>query len=615
MMTMNRSTHTHCSLSRLFCGVLALLAFAGCQDRVYTGNVECPPADGKQLVRITTHVLNPVSSTRVASDFEPEKMDATAFESQIATLRVMGFYADGPDKDKIAFNKIFADKQLITSIGWNVKPGVASLKSNPSDASGTVSVEFETEVTGKINLVLLANGSLKAVAEPSATQYNEDALLYELKEGSNGAEAKITDLQNIKTVDDLRSRFTASPFYFLYDKVTNPNADPNNTSNHIAHYQGAVPGTLWRASNGGLPMVGQGEITIAHNGPSSTGSDQVTGATINLERLLAKLEVTITNVTDSKVNKNTWGRRLRSIKLNNHPMYAMLLPVKRSDSDKDYASPNATHLYYSDPTGNRYMDMYRAEEKTRTALNGQKVIPLDPKGYDTGSTVEDGILTNFKPAYNLFYYYTVDPNDRFTKVDWRYFTRPYTALYDGEVSFYDFTIKKFRKLTIEEGYSMRPLALYMLPTTNEKLPILPTDHKISPKNGIADMDHEPTEVIVTTALYGLRDYPQYVLRDGPGWTYDPAYDNYIEHFRFILENKDDQKKNDIYAIRRNTIYRVNLVWEGRQVYRIDDGVKVLPWKVVDDQTIVVDVDDESGKDQDGVVDDGHGTGTLPGGPN
>lgn len=258
--------------------------------------------------------------------------------------------------------------------------------------------------------------------------------------------------------------------------------------------------------------------------------------------------------------------------------------------------------------------MYRAEEKTLTASNGQKVIPLDPKGYDTGSTVEDGIHTNFKPAYNLFYYYTVDDNDRFTKVDWRYFTRPYTALYDGEVSFYDFTIKKFRKLTIEEGYSMRPLALYMLPTTNEKLPIEPTDHKISPENGIADMDHEPTEVIVTTALYGLRDYPEYVLRDGPGWTYDPAYDNYIEHFRFILENKDDKKPNDRYAIRRNTIYRVNLVWEGRQVYRIDDGVKVLPWKVVDDQTIVVDVDDESGKDQDGVVDDGHGTGTLPGDP-
>lgn len=611
MMTMNKSTHTHRPLWHLLCGVLAVLAMTGCQNKVFTGNVECPPAEGKQLVRITTRVLNPANSTRAANDFKPEDKEATAFESQIATLRVMGFYADGRNKDKIAFNKIFADKQLITSIGWNVNSGVALLNSNPSDAPGTVSVEFETEVTGKINLVLLANGSLKAVAKPSADQYNEDALLYELKEDSNGAEAEKTDLQNIETVDDLRSRFMASPFYFLYDKTKNPNK-PDDTQFHLAHYQGAVPGTLWRASNGGLPMVGQGEITIAHNGPSSTGSDQVTGATINLERLLAKLEVTITNVSNDKVNKNTWGRRLRSIKLNNHPMYAMLLPAKRTDADKDYASPSATHLYYSDPTGNRYMDMYRAEEKILTATNGQKVIPLDPKGYDSGSTVEDGILTNFKPAYNLFYYYTVDPNDRFTKVDWRYFTRPYTALYDGEVAFYNFTAGAFQKLTIEEGYSMKPLALYMLPTTNEKMPILPVDHKISSKNGIADMDHEPTEVIVTTALYELRDYPQYVPRDNPKWTYDSSYDNYIKHFRFILENNDDQKKNDRYAIRRNTIYRVNLVWEGKQIYRIDEGIKVLPWKV-EDQTIVVDVDDESGNDQDGVI-DGHGNGTLPGDP-
>lgn len=589
MMTMNRPTHTHRPLWHLLCGVLILLAMTGCQNKVFTGSVECPPAEGKQLVRITTRVLNPANSTRAAKDFIPEDKEATAFESQIATLRVMGFYADGQDKDKIAFNKIFADKQLITNIGWNVNSGVASLNSNPSDAPGTISVEFETEVTGKIYLVLLANGSLKAVAEPSAKQYNEDAFLYELKEGSNGAEAEKTDLQNIKTVDDLRSCFMASPFYFLYDKIKNPD-NPKDTQFHLAHYQGAVPGTLWRASNGGLPMVGQGEITIAHNGPSSTGSDQVTGATINLERLLAKLEVTITNVTNSNVNNNTWGLRLRSIKLNNHPMYAMLLPAKRTDADKDYASPSATHLYYSDPTGNRYMDMYRAEEKTLTATNGQMVIPLDPKGYDSGSTVEDGILTNFKPAYNLFYYYTVDHDDRFTKVDWRYVTRPYTALYDdGKVSFYNFDDGQFYGINIE-GYSMRPLALYMLPTTNEKMPVFPSDGKISPENGIADMDHEPTEVIVTTALYELQGNSQYVPRDKPVWTYYPAYDNYIEHFRFILENKDDLKKNDRYAIRRNTIYRVNLVWEGKQIYRINDGIKVLPWKV-ENETIEVDIDD------------------------
>ena len=83
-------------------------------------------------------------------------------------------------------------------------------------------------------------------------------------------------------------------------------------------------------------------------------------------------------------------------------------------------------------------------------------------------------------------------------------------------------------------------------------------------------------------------------------------------YRIPLHNEKDAK--DYYSIRRNTIYHIDLTFYGDKLIAYEaGGIKVLPWKV-EDQTIVVDVDDESGDDQDGVVDDGHGTGKLPGDP-
>lgn len=67
-----------------------------------------------------------------------------------------------------------------------------------------------------------------------------------------------------------------------------------------------------------------------------------------------------------------------------------------------------------------------------------------------------------------------------------------------------------------------------------------------------------------------------------------------------------------FEIRRNTVYSIYASFRGDRII-LNDGIKVLPWKTVD-QTIDINVDDDSGDDQDGVI-DGHGGGTLPNDPN
>lgn len=82
-------------------------------------------------------------------------------------------------------------------------------------------------------------------------------------------------------------------------------------------------------------------------------------------------------------------------------------------------------------------------------------------------------------------------------------------------------------------------------------------------------------------------------------------------YRIPIHNEKDA--SDYYSIRRNTIYDIDLTFYGNKLEVQQSGIKVLPWKV-EDQTIEVDIDDESGDDQDGVVDTGNGTGKLPGDP-
>lgn len=82
-------------------------------------------------------------------------------------------------------------------------------------------------------------------------------------------------------------------------------------------------------------------------------------------------------------------------------------------------------------------------------------------------------------------------------------------------------------------------------------------------------------------------------------------------YRIPIHN--EESASDYYSIRRNTIYHIDLTFYGNKLEVQQSGIKVLPWKV-EDQTIEVDIDDESGDDQDGVVDTGNGTGKLPGDP-
>ena len=68
-------------------------------------------------------------------------------------------------------------------------------------------------------------------------------------------------------------------------------------------------------------------------------------------------------------------------------------------------------------------------------------------------------------------------------------------------------------------------------------------------------------------------------------------------YRIPLHNEKGAK--DYYSIRRNTIYHIDLTFYGDELIVYESGVKVLPWKV-EDQNIELDPDGPS--EQDGVID-------------
>lgn len=66
-----------------------------------------------------------------------------------------------------------------------------------------------------------------------------------------------------------------------------------------------------------------------------------------------------------------------------------------------------------------------------------------------------------------------------------------------------------------------------------------------------------------------------------------AYKDELEElsYRIYLHNEADA--TDYYSVRRNTIYHLDLTFYGDQLYEYNSGIKVLPWRRVD-QTIEVD---------------------------
>lgn len=631
--TMNSYTRSFQAIARSLSVLSLILLLVGCNKSVFSGDVECPPLDGKQHVRITASVLTPVdAATRALQEpraglrtyvpgtvdpFEPtSEKAATAFESQIATLRVIGFYADGAKKDQLAFNKIFVNEPLVaTEQGWTISTnseiGRLSVINSPLGGKG-VAVEFETDLTGSFNIVLVANESLKAVGTPP--EGNTDGVFVTRKAGTGEDDGASVDynLNDVQKLSDLKETFLFSVFYILHreESGTTPNPD-TDLGSHIAHYRGALPWTLWRDSNGGIPMVGQGHIDVTRTSPSATGGDRVSKCDINLERVLAKLEVNIWN-TDDSGNRSpnlTTLDRLVSIQLNNNPMYAMLLPSERG-ADKDYATPGTQHIYYSDPSNNPYMELYRADQKTLTKVQDGKnwdILPINPRGYTPTYDEPLNPYTVYAPSYLITHFHTYNPDDRYAKVQWMYYTRPGAKiLKSGEVEYlswsygaYNNPTFYYKEIVIDPsapyyGYRQKPLVLYMLPTTNDAFP---EEIEIASENGQAGMKQAPTEVIVRTARRSSYDG---MFPDTPDWFltyyqngqyYNYATDNNVQDFHFRLSNNGGGKTNDKYAIRRNTIYRLNLKWEGKEMYLVDDeGIKVLPWKV-ENETIEVDIDD------------------------
>ncbi|MGI6074484.1 MAG: hypothetical protein ACOYEA_07590 [Fermentimonas sp.] len=582
--------------------VLPLLwALMGCEDIIFDKDADCPTPTDKRIVRITATVLAPAgggSSTRsamsntlrAAKDFLPNEQPGSDFENQIATLRVIGFYAEDQGEKKagdVAFNKIFADSDILNELGWTIKDGVETLIKHP--VGSNVSLEFETDVAGEFDVVLIANESLAAAASMTVpANYQEPLMTLVDKETLNDEEKKDVDnyrydMNGITNIDDLKKVFITTTYNFIYKE----NIKPEDFSGWESAYRGAVPKELLTESNGGIPMVGQGEITLSRNTPSSTGSNSVTSADINLERVMAKLELNISNTDiNDAYDPEIFPEDLHisSIRVNNYPMYAMLLPSMRSETDKDYATPGTEHIYYSDPN-TPFMDMYRAEEKTIKSSDGWNwnIIPLTPKAYNS---VEKATKENFfKPSYILYPHFATS---YYLWYNWVYYCMPGVVIYkDGSVGQYkDGTINLVPRDSY--GRSYKPLEVYMLPTTNEIMPDKMAYGTVEPGNGIADMKHAPTEVIVRIGRY-IGDFADISLETNY-ISYIPSVlmnnDEAIADHHFLLFNQDANKTDDKYAIRRNTIYRMNLTWEGKKLYlAYPDGTKVLPWKTVEEEIL------------------------------
>lgn len=609
--------------------LLLLPMLVGCQREIFSSDVTCPPSEGKQIIRITATVLEPeVPGTRsllradnipgIIHPFDPTSKKATPFERQIASIRVLGFYAPGEEREgEIAFNKLFVDDDILARLRWQKRAGALSLthkKPAPGVDNGVV-LQFETDVVGKINIVLVANEDLDAVAEPidPDNYLDEDShvLMVDPRDESGGTFKEIW-LDDIRTIDELRHCFLNGPFYDLF--LHENGNDPNFPWSHKSYYRGAVPAISWEIGNGGLPMVGQGAITITNPEASATGDNIIVAKDIDLERVVARLEVHFSNADESgnrypKIGDWNTYARLKGIRLNNHPMYAMLLPSERGNGDKDFATPGVTHLYHSDPSGNRFMSMYRAEEKVRTGYwfdnygnwSYENILPQTPSGYDKVSAdptqnrvvIFDNLGNLYKASYFIFWFVS-SVQDPYLKVNWQYYTRPNAIIKpDGTYSYVYwnsyYSDWYLNNDPLPKDLDYEPVVLYSLPTTSEKLPL---EVPVTPSNGVSGETPAPTEVIVSTANY----------RADPGtaanWDlYDDYKDPNPSEYRFFLRNNDATKTNDEFAIRRNTIYDFRIVWKGQSdVYLIgDDGVKVLPWKIVDQW---IDIDPEAGDEGD-----------------
>ncbi len=611
--------------------VACTLLLTGCKDQIFSAGAECPDSnDGKVHIKVSILGLKGAEMPLRARDSggypDPDKVDPFApgkgqnerdvkeeqlrFENQITTLRVLGFYQSditaqsSPDgrahrRGEVAFNHLFANSNALRDLGRVAKPGALELPA--FDARHEAELVFESECQGTFDLIIIANESLNATSNYSGlvdprTKFPNDVLTDD--PGEQG-EKKTLDLSAIQNISDLQKAFITTPNYRIEEMVQN--------GNYPAGYQGALPANAWLYANGGIPMVGQGMTKIPQSMEESTVPTQP--AVIGLERVLAKVVVEYTN-TEPDMRIRPWthalfdqmvrNRHLHSIWLNNYPMYAMLLPSERSESDRDYASPGTNHKLYSDPSS-PFMNMYYAQEKgIPDAGNGLK-MPLTPASYRS-RTVNGDKAVLCRPSCFIFGYmspmfkYKYDMGvvsdrrkDPVLNVNWIPIIRNNTIIiYSGNAVYIDPDRRVGDYVNYNDRYnSSHPIDLYVLPTTNSHMPAI-SGNGISTRNGEVGMTQEPTEVVVTTAIM-KRPVTKEMLKsefwsDDQG-LYKQSDDHMLKDYRFRLFNRDGG--NDSYAIRRNTIYKLVFNWKGKDVVICFTAqVKVLPWNYKDKYYII-----------------------------
>ena len=597
----------------LLVGSLSLLILAGCRDTIFSNVGDCPTPGTPRVVRITAKILNLDEGVALrslggyqesdnAKPFAPVSESDNAFERQITTIRVLGFYADDvaagingdPEshrKGEIAFNKLFFDHKALTSLGRTLTESAVML--TEPGTGGELILEFETDRVGNFDVVLVANEPLDGISRlinPVDKGFPEqDWCNKVVQETPSRPLVNALSLAKIKKVEELQKAMITTPQYQVED-WTAPKA---NRKRYQASYCGALPAKGWLYSNGGIPMVGQGSFAIAQ--PTS-GLQQVSGETkINLERMLAKIELNYSNTTEQGQlygrlrYPQQKGRHIHSVELNNYPRFALLLPVQRSASTPEFSTRGAAHKYYSTAQGNHYVNLYYAKEKALNRKVGgvegqrledilpfnieyQKLIQNDPAG-----EVSLHFGLRYRPSYFFFGYRSPDSDPVYPLfgVDWLPYVRPNSIVKrDGTPLYYyqEGTTEELKRYTNLNNRDYKPTVLYALPTTAQMLPAV-SGNGISSDNGVTDRAQEPTEVIVTAATYTGERHE----RDEK-WTYDPTKEEKLVAYRFRLFNNDNG--GDKYAIRRNTIYRFNIVWQGQdEIVLYRSKVRVLPWNV------------------------------------
>lgn len=307
-----------------------------------------------------------------------------------------------------------------------------------------------------------------------------------------------------------------------------------------------------------IPMTGQAMLTIPKG--NDDGTPKTVTPSIDLERVFARIEFILTTANKEKTD-------YLSPEIANY----------RVDM-RDYVDGSTTGRL----TKGRFVDLVDTDWRAGTL----EMLPTRGEYTATGGGMpEDSRLFSDRTATDYLQYFRDAATYR-TQV-----TTPYAENLDAKNVLHDGSgFSMMYHQHSESRFGKQTLPLYYL---------------YIPPMFIDGLKKEDMPYI----LIGINTTGEAIPADAP------AAAEQMTYFRLpitTLVSAAGGGNEEKFEIRRNTTYSIYAAFRGGRLI-LNDGIKVLPWKV-EDQTIEVDIDDESGDVQDGVVDTGNGTGKLPGDP-